>query len=90
MLLILQGTLLRGQTGTYPHSPFGTLGGSHSPGSPNAFNANGVISPSSMNSLAFDGAADSLLADSPPPSRDVIKRLYHPKSYAEKARINAG
>ena len=90
---MFQGTLLRNSSGNhspYPHSPYGTLGGSHSPSSPYQFNANGLVSPASMNSLAFDGATDLLLANSPQPAPETVRLLYRPRSYAEKARINAG
>ena len=66
------------------------MGGSHSPSSPYQFNANGLVSPASMNSLAFDGATDLLLANSPQPAPETVRLLYRPRSYAEKARINAG
>ena len=51
----------------------------------------GTLSPGSMHSLSFDAAVDSNLANSPiTPTRDALTKLYKPKSYAEKARINAG
>jgi hypothetical protein len=44
-----------------------------------------------MRSLAFDGATDSLLANSPEVScSEALPTLYRPKNLAEKARINAG
>ena len=71
--------------GSSPYS-YGTLN-SHSP----YFNANGTMSPGSMHSLAFDGAIDSQLANSPvTPTRQALIMLYRPKTFAEKARINAG
>ena len=43
-----------------------------------------------MNSLAFDGATDLLLANSPQPGPEAVMLMYRPKNYAEKARINSG
>jgi len=78
-----QGTLLRS-----PHSPYsyGTLNKSHSP-----YNTyNGTMSPGSMHSLSFDGVMDTSMANSPvTPSREALIMLYRPRSYSEKARINA-
>ena len=91
-MLLIQGTLARTtSTGpTTPYSPYGTLGNG-SPNSPYSFNANGTMSPASMNSLSFEGATDALLANSPQlTAKDAFTMLYRPKSYAEKARINAG
>ena len=51
---------------------------------------NGTTTPVSMRSLAFDGANDCLLSNSPDVSyNDALPSLLRPKSYAEKARINA-
>lgn len=73
--------------GTMGRSPFTSLGSSPSPG---YFNANGTLSPGSMHSLAFEGALESTLANSPPmTTREALVQLYRPKSFAEKARINA-
>lgn len=84
------GTLLR--TPGTPGSPYnyGTLhAGNHSPYM--TFNANGTLSPGSMHSLAFEGACESVMANSPPlATRDALILLYRPKNFAEKARINAG
>ena len=58
--------------------------------SPAYFNANGTLSPGSMHSLAFEGALESTLANSPSlTTREALIQLYRPKSFAEKARINA-
>jgi hypothetical protein len=44
-----------------------------------------------MRSLAFDGANDILLANSPEVScSEALPTLYRPKGLSEKARINAG
>jgi len=44
-----------------------------------------------MQSLSFEGAADTTLANSPHISvREALLMLYRPKNYQEKARINAG
>ncbi len=52
---------------------------------------NGTMSPGSMHSLSFEGALDSNLSNSPvTPTREALLMLYKPKSFAEKARINAG
>ncbi|CAH1791069.1 unnamed protein product [Owenia fusiformis] len=80
-----QGTLLR--TPGTPGSPYGTL----NPHSPYQWNGGGTMSPGSMNSLSFEGAMDSSLANSPnTPTKEALTLLYRPKSNSEKARINAG
>ena len=86
MALMFQGTLLR--TPVTPGSPYNTGTLSHSP---YAFNANGTLSPGSMHSLSFEGALESTLANSPIlPSKEALLMLYKPRSFSEKARINAG
>ena len=78
-----QGTLLR--TPGTPGSPYNS-----SPHSPYMFNG-GTLTPGSMHSLAFEGAMESGLANSPTtPTREALLLLYRPRTYAEKARINAG
>ena len=49
------------------------------------------MTPGSMHSLAFEGAMETTLANSPKtPTREALLSLYRPRSYAEKARINGG
>ncbi|KAK2190857.1 hypothetical protein NP493_66g04013 [Ridgeia piscesae] len=80
-----QGTLLRTPGSPYSFGTLGTLS-SHSPNL-----QNGTLSPGSMQSLSFEGAADTTLANSPHISvREALLMLYRPKNYQEKARINAG
>jgi hypothetical protein len=69
-----------------PGSPFSSPG----PQSPYMFNG-GTLTPGSMHSLAFEGAMESTLANSPvTPTREALLSLYRPRSLAEKARINGG
>ncbi|XP_013404560.1 fermitin family homolog 2 [Lingula anatina] len=88
-----------GQGGLFPRTPQGTLlrpGGStpgspftpHTPASPYSYN--GTLSPGSMSSLSFEGSLETSLINSPQtPSREAFNHLYRPKSYADKAKMNA-
>lgn len=89
-----QGTMRGGYSGGgggggHQSSPYATMGGGHSPNY--SFNANGTMSPGSSHSLSFEGALEATLINSPPVhARDAFNSLYRPRSFAEKARINAG
>lgn len=86
---LLQGTMRGGYGGGHQSSPYATMGGGHSPNY--SFNANGTMSPGSSHSLSFEGALEATLINSPPVhARDAFNSLYRPRSFAEKARINAG
>jgi len=80
-----QGTLMR--SSTPGHSPY-VMG--HSPNY--SFNANGTMTPGSVNSLSFNGALESLSLSSSPSltAQNAFVFLYRPRNLAEKARINAG